>query len=75
MSSPASAAVGCAPVSATLLPLSVPAGIGGMCPGPALVALSSLQTPVLVFVAAMLLGQRLDQSVEEIACAVRKGVA
>jgi len=31
-------------------------GLGGYCPGPALVSLPALGTPVLVFVAAMLVG-------------------
>ncbi|KAI3437966.1 hypothetical protein D9Q98_000410 [Chlorella vulgaris] len=39
-------------------------GIGGLCPGPAIVALTTLQPAVFVFVVAMLMGMRLDQNLE-----------
>ena len=53
-------------------PLLPAAGLGGICPGPALVALASLQPKLLLFVAAMLAGMRLDKSLEEVVCAVKK---
>jgi hypothetical protein len=36
------------------------------------VALASLQPKILLFVAAMLAGMRLDKSLEEVVCAVTK---
>jgi len=39
-------------------------GLGGLCPGPALVALSSGSVVVLVFVGAMLMGMRIVASLE-----------
>ena len=38
-------------------------GVGGICPGPALVAVSTLQPQVLAFVAAMVMGMRLDSAI------------
>ena len=37
--------------------------MGGICPGPALVAVSTLQPQVLAFVAAMVMGMRLDSAI------------
>lgn len=54
--------------------LGLAAGIGGICPGPALVALASLQPQVALFVAAMLLGMRLDHTVEAVACMVNNNM-
>lgn len=47
------------------------AGLGGICPGPGLVALASLQTKAVVFVAAMLAGMRADHTAEQFMCAVK----
>ena len=52
-----------------------PAGLGGICPGPGLVALASLQTQALVFVAAMLVGMRVDHTVEQVMCSMPKQAA
>ncbi|KAI7836953.1 hypothetical protein COHA_009202 [Chlorella ohadii] len=46
-------------------------GLGGICPGPGLVALASLQPKAFLFIAAMLLGQRLDHTVDKVVCATK----
>ena len=47
------------------------AGLGGICPGPGLVALATLQPQFLVWVAGMVAGMRVDHSVEALMCVVR----
>lgn len=44
--------------------------MGGICPGPGLVALASLQFKALAFVAAMVAGMRVDHTVEQVMCSM-----
>lgn len=44
-------------------------GLGGICPGPGLVALATLQPKIFAFVAAMLVGMRLDKLADAVVSA------
>lgn len=49
--------------------------MGGICPGPGVVALATLQPQALLFVAALTMGMALDSTMEQVVCAVQKRVA
>ncbi len=53
--------------------LPCPAGLGGICPGPGLVALASLQPKLGAFVAAMLAGMKLDHALGSASISLQGG--